>query len=167
MPKPSEALDQVCYQMMKGPNYGRLNATNAQREVFRRRHEAEIRWVISYLPRSSMAVPAVLMKYLIKYGKEKTTVLLKAIRDCTFDGADDPAYHLWTYMQKNNGKDTVAIYQKTLCAVRNYAEGKRISGLSPYKTDLFSWDVGFTIPDEYIMEYAQTQKEIRNEMVTT
>ena len=52
----------VANQMMKGPRPGRLDITPKQRENFKKRHSAQIQWVLARIPRNSAAVAAVMVR---------------------------------------------------------------------------------------------------------
>src|SRR5690606_5871954 len=51
MPTRQAMVDMVVNQMMKGPKPGRLPATNLQRDMFKKKYEPQIEWVLDQLPR--------------------------------------------------------------------------------------------------------------------
>lgn len=149
MPSKPAIIEQVASQMMKGGQKGRLNATNKQKENFQLRHEKHISWAIENLPRSSVAVPAVVVKCLIRYNENRVSEFCKALRCNLFQGHSDPAFLLWKFLQKR-GHDTVTVYQRTVCAAKAYMEGRRLNSLRPAKEDIFKWDEGWTVPDDLL-----------------
>lgn len=153
MPRESDVIDQVVSQMMKGGRYGRAEANDRQKQNFRQRHEKQIRWAIKSLPRCSVAVPAVVVKCLIKYDQKRVAQFCTALQKAFFDGQDDPAMLLWKFLQKHRGKDTVAVYQRTVCAAKAYMEGRRIKEIAPLKNDIFTWDEGWTVPDNLLSNW--------------
>lgn len=153
MPRETEIIDQVISQMMKGGKHGRVVATDRQKQSFRQRHEKQIRWAIRNLPRCSAAVPAVVVKCLIRYDQQTVAQFCTALQKAFFDGADDPAMLLWKFLQKHRGKDTVAVYQRAVCAAKAYMEGRRIKEIAPLKGDVFNWDEGWTVPDDLLSNW--------------
>lgn len=150
MPTKEAFIAMVANQMMKGPNYGRLAATPRQKELFKMRHQNQIKWVVAELPRCSAAVGAVLTKCLIKYGEEKVADFCQALKNCKFEGTNDPVHLLWRFLQKHRGKDTVDCYQRTVCATKAYMEGRKLTLLRPAAQDIFNWDDNWTVPDDLI-----------------
>jgi len=155
MPAKNDLTQMVVNQMMKGPNYGRLNASKRQQAAFLRKHEDKIRWVLDKLPthkRASAAVPAVVCKALVVYGFDKTERFCRALTKAEFNGPDDPAHVLWLYLLRSNARDeqTVQVYRKTVFAVKAYMEGRKTERIYPVKTDIFEWDEEFTLPDSLI-----------------
>lgn len=155
MPRESDLIDQVVSQMMKGGRYGRAEANDRQKQNFRQRHEKQIRWAIKSLPRCSVAVSAVVVKCLIRYDQKRVAQFCTALQKAFFDGQDDPAMLLWKFLQKHRGKgkDTVSVYQKTVCAAKAYMEGRRVKELTPLKGDIFVWDEGWTVPDNLLSNW--------------
>lgn len=150
MPTKSALVTMVANQMMKGPNHGRLPGTPRQRELFRLRHERQIVWVIDELPRCSAAVGAVLTKCLIKYGQEKVAAFCSALKNHKFDGPKDPVYLLWRFLQKQRGKNTMGVYQRTVASAKAYMEGRTLHLLRLVVKDIFDWDEGWTVPDDLL-----------------
>jgi hypothetical protein len=150
MPSKTALVEQVASQMMKGGRPGRLIATDKQKENFQLRHEKHISWAIENLPRSSAAVPAVVVKCIIKYNGSRVSEFCRALRNGLFQGQDDPAFLLWKFLQKHRGHDTVSAYQRTVCAAKAYMEGRTLSSLRPLKEDIFVWDEGWTVPDNLL-----------------
>jgi len=143
-------IGQVASQMMKSGRPGRLIATDKQKENFQLRHKKHIAWAIDSLPRSSTAVPAVVVKCLIKYDNNRVVEFCKALRSGLFQGQDDPALQLWKFLQKHRGHDTVSVYQRAVGAAKAYMEGRTLSSLRPLKEDVFAWDEGWTVPDDLL-----------------
>lgn len=137
-------------QMMKGIHRGELKATTRQKQLFLKRHEKHIEWVVNQLPRCSAAVPAVLVKCLIKYGKEPVANFCYAIKNVQFKGVHDPAHLLWKFLLKEAGRDTKLVYRKTVLAAKTYMEGKELDYLRCADTDIFEWDEDWTVPDELL-----------------
>lgn len=150
MPRELEVFEQVASQMMKSGKPGRLDATKIQKQDFLQRHEKQIRWAVKNLPPSSAAVPAVIVKCLIRYDNKTVDKFCTALRKVFFDGQEDPAFLLWRFLQKNHGKDTMTVYQKTVQAAKAYMEGRKIKELAPVKGDIFNWDEGWTVPDSLL-----------------
>lgn len=151
MPTRDALVTMVANQMMRGPRPGRPPGTPRQRELFKKRHEKQIQFVIDELPRCSAAVAAVLTKCLIKYGEEKVANFCRSLRQCKFQGLNDPVHLLWKFLQKHRGKDTVGAYKRTACAAKAFMEGKEsISVLRPHNKDIFEWDEDFTVPDDLL-----------------
>jgi hypothetical protein len=140
----------VANQMMKGPNYGRIPGTPHQQELFRQRHARQIRWVVDQLPRCSAALGAVVVKCLIKYGEHRVRAFAKALKECSFEGKNDPAYLTWMLIQKHSGKDTVSMYQKAVCGAKAHMEGRTLKKLKAAMTDIFDWDDGWSVPDDLL-----------------
>ncbi len=159
MPSRTDMTDMVANQMMKGPRAGRLSASPQEKQRFISRHEENIQWVLERLPRASCAVAAVTMKCLIKYGREPVERWCDALKHQNFNGQNDPAYHLWKFLLKHKGRNTLDIYRKSLCAAKNYMEGKTITQLRPYQEDVFQWDADWTVPDEFIEGYNRPDKD--------
>ena len=139
--------------MMKGGRRGRLTATDRQKTMFLLRHEKQIKWAVDHLPRSSAALPAVIVKCLIKYDAETVAKFCSSLRNCLFEGQDDPAFLLWKYVQKHRGHDSVAMYQRAACAAIAYMEKRKLSTLRPIKEDVFDWDEDWTVPDELLSNW--------------
>ena len=139
--------------MMKGGRPGRLTATDRQKAMFLLRHEKQIAWAVDHLPRTSAALPAVVVKCLIKYDSETVAEFCNSLRNSLFKGQDDPAFLLWKFIQKHRGHDTIAMYQRAVCAARAYMEGRKISILRPLKEDIFNWDEDWTVPDELLSNW--------------
>lgn len=152
MPSKPALIEQVASQMMKGGRPGRINAKAKQKENFQKRHEKQIAWAIDNLPRSSSALPAVVVKCLIKYDGNRVLSFCKALRLNLFQGQNDPAFLMWKFLQKqkHRGHETVAVYQRAVCAAKAYMEGRTLNSLRPLKKDLFEWDEDWTVPDELI-----------------
>lgn len=153
MPTRDALVTMVANQMMRGPRPGRPPGTPRQRELFKKRHEKQINFVIDELPRCSAAVAAVLTKCLIKYGEEKVAGFCRSLKQCTFQGPDDPVHQLWKFLQKHRGKDTVGAYKRTVCAARAYMEDRTLTALRPRNTDIFEWDEDWTVPDELLANW--------------
>ena len=153
MPTRDALIEQVASQMMRSGRPGRLRVSNKQRQNFQQRHEKLIGWAIDNLPRSSAAVPAVVVKCLIKYDANTVRAFCKALRNGLFQGQDDPAHLLWKFLQKHKGHDTIAAYQRTVCAAKAYMEGRTLVTLRPLKEDIFGWDEGYTVPDELLANW--------------
>lgn len=150
----ADYLTMVANQMMKGVHHGWPKATAKQRELFKKRHTKQIEWIISLLPKTSAAVPAVMMKCLIKYGPDKVIKFCAGLKDGLFNGSDDPAHMLWKFFLGHAGKQDVnLVYRKIVCAAKAYMDNKKINGIRPAKTDIFEWDEGFTVPDEYLANW--------------
>ena len=167
MPTHENLIRTVVNQMMKGPNAGRLPVTKRMVNAFTRRHEDKIRFVLDLLPqhkRASAAVPAVVTKALIVYGLEKTLRFCRALTDLQFTGTDDPAHLLWLFLLRNNAHDelTVTIYQKTICCVKAYMEGRIIPRLTASKQDIFTWDEDYTLPDDLVARNEEVEVAILN-----
>jgi hypothetical protein len=149
-------ISQVASQMMKSGRPGRLIATKKQKDNFQLRHEKQIIWAIENLPRSSgtrsAALPAVVVKCLIKYDGKLVAKFCKAIRDQLFQGQDDPAFLLWKFLQNSQGRETVAVYARAVCAAKAYMEGRTLTRLQPIK-DIFTWDENWTVPDELLKNW--------------
>ena len=145
--------EQVANQMMKGGQPGRNSATKKQKESFRLRHEKHILWAIENLPRTSAAIPAVVVKCLIKYDNNRVLEFCKALRSGLFQGQDDPAFLLWKFLQKHRGHDTILAYRMTVCAARAYMEGRKINSLREAKEDIFTWDEEWTVPDDLLVNW--------------
>jgi len=158
MPSREAMIDMVANQMMRGPKPGRNTATDIEKQRFVERHEENIQWVLGKLPRYSCAVAAVTMKCLIKYGREPVENWCDALKNQNFRGTDCPAFHLWKFLLRHKGRNTLDIYKKTLCAAKNYMEEKPLTQLRPYQEDIFVWDVDWTIPDEYVAGYESPKK---------
>jgi hypothetical protein len=153
MSKRDDYMKMIANQMMKGPRRGRVPGTKLQHEYFFKRHKNQIGWVHDRLPRCSAAVGAVVMKCLIKYGEEKVARFCDALRNQNFNGVDDPAHHLWLFLLKSSRKETIEIYQKALYAAKAYMEDRPIKEVRPLLTDVFEWDEGFTVPDEFLANW--------------
>jgi len=150
----TDYIEMVANQMMKGGKYGGLPSTKKQRDHFKNRHQKQIRWIVSLLPKLSAAVPAVLMKCLIKYGPEKVIKFCAGLKDGHFNGQNDPSHLLWKFFLSHGGKqDVIVVYQKTVWCARAYMEGKEIDAVRKAKSDIFDWDEGFTVPDEYLAQW--------------
>lgn len=152
MPSKLALVDNVVSQMMKGGRLGRLMATSKQKENFKLRHKKHIIWAINNLPRSSAAVPAVVVKCLIKYDEDRVGEFCKALQYNMFQGQNDPAFLLWKFLQKP-GHDTIAVYQRTVCAAKAYMEHKQLQYIRPLKEDIFAWDEGWTVPDNLLKNW--------------
>lgn len=154
MPSRNSQETMTANQMMKGPHRGRLKASEKQLENFRRRHDAQVAWVLDRIPRHSAAVAAVIVKCLIRYGQERVEQFCQALNG-KFDGADDPAHVLWRWLGKPmSGRETVDVYRMTVCAAKAYMEGRRLTSLRPVMDDIFDWDDDYTVPDEFIVNHA-------------
>lgn len=153
MPTDNAFIKQVASQMMKGGVPGRLKITKKQRNNFERQHEFHILWAVRNLPRTSAAVPAVVVKCLIKYDYVLVASFCKALKNGLFKGQDDPAHVLWRFLQRHKGWDTSTVYKKTVAAAKAYMEGKTLTTLRPWKTDIFVWDEGFTVPDDLLAHW--------------
>lgn len=154
MPTRREALiEQVANQMMRSGRPGRLRVSNKQRQSFQQRHGKLIVWAIDNLPRCSAALPAVVVKCLIKYDANTVRAFCKALKNGLFNGQEDPAHWLWKFLQKHKGHDTIAVYQRAVCAAKAYMEGRTLNTLRPLKEDIFAWDEGWTVPDEYLTNW--------------
>jgi hypothetical protein len=156
-------VDMVVSQMMKGPRLGRVDATKKQLVQFRRRHEAKITWVLDRIPRYSAAVAAVIVKSMIVHGVEKTRGFCEALQKMKFRGADDPAHLLWLFLLKNRGKNTLEVYQKTVCAAKAYFEDRTVQKLHALKGDIFEWDEDYTIPDAYVQQNEAIDAQVTKE----
>ena len=150
MPSKLALIEQAASQMMKSGRPGRLSATAKQKENFQKRHEKHISWAIDNLPRSSSALPAVVVKCLIKYDGERVLSFCRALRNNLFQGQDDPAFLMWKFLQKHRGHDTIAVYQRAVCAAKAYMEGRTLNTLRPIKEDVFTWDEDWTVPDDLL-----------------
>lgn len=153
MPTRSDLIEQVASQMMKGGRPGRLKATIKQRVSFQKRHTKHIEWAIEHLPRCTAAVPAVVVKCLIKYDQNTVAAFCKALRYSLFNGQNDPAYLLWKFLQKHRGHDTVTAYRHAVCAAKAYMEGRTLQTVRPVKEDVFAWDEGWTVPDDLLVNW--------------
>lgn len=153
MPSKLARIEQVANQMMKGGQPGKIIATDNQKAYFEKRHRHHIFWALNNLPRSSSAVPAIIVKCLIKYDHNRVIEFCKALRSGFFQGQDDPAFLLWRFLQSHRGPDTIAIYQKTVYAARAYMEHRKISCLRPAKEDIFTWDEDWTVPDDLLSNW--------------
>lgn len=150
MPTRVELMDQIASQMMKCGETGHVRASKKQRENFKKRHESYIVWAINHLPKCSSAVAAVVVKCIIKYGPEKTEKFCDALCHHKFDGVNDPAFLLWKFLQKHRGKDTKAVYWRTVDAAKAHIEGRKLVIIREVKEDIFDWDDGWTVPDELL-----------------
>ena len=153
MPTRSALVEQVASQMMRGGTSGRLNATDRQKRNFQQRHEKQILWAIENCPRSSAAVPAVVVKCLIKYDSNTVLSFCKALRNGTFNGRNDPAHMLWKFLMKHKGHDPSVVYGRAVCAAKAYMEGRTLKTLRPVKEDIFTWDEDFTVPDDLLSNW--------------
>lgn len=150
MPTRTDLTDQIAMQMMKSGTTGHIKATKKQRENFKERHRKYIEWAIEQLPKCSSAVGAVVVKCAIKYGQEKVSRFCDALASHKFNGVRDPAYLLWRFLQKHRGKDTKAVYWRTVCAAKAYMEERTLIIVREVKEDIFDWDEGWTVPDELL-----------------
>jgi hypothetical protein len=148
--KDEELTEQVASQMMRCGNPDRLIATHRQKEGFRKQHQKQILWIIKHLPRCSAAVPAVLVKCMIKYDMKDVARFCLALQKALFDGQNDPAYLLWKFLQNNRGKETASVYRRTVCAAKAYMEGRKLKKLNIVLEDVFDWDEGWTVPDNLL-----------------
>ena len=139
MPTRTATIEMVANQMLKGPKGGALPGTPEQREEFRQLHQVKIEWVVDQLPRCSAAVGAVLVKAAIRYGDEPVERFCKALKSQKFNGADDPPYLLWKFLMEG-GVETKTTYKKTLCAVKAYVKGEKLTAIREGKGDILKWD---------------------------
>lgn len=122
---------------MKGPRYGRFlkGSTEASREAYLKKHHGVIEKVIQILPRERVAVLAVICKGGAKFGESKAVKLCEVLRDCTFNGQDDPALKLWKYLLRTK-HDAVEMYKNTVTAVRAYCEGRPLVKIREAEEDI-------------------------------
>lgn len=139
MPTRIALVEMVANQMLKGPKGGTLPGTPEQRQEFRQQHEEKIEWVVNQLPRCSAAVGAVLTKAALRYGDEPVEKFCQALKTQSFDGTDDPRYHLWKFLMEG-GQDPKMTYRKALYAVKAYLEGKKITSIRQAEGDILKWD---------------------------
>lgn len=152
-------LNQVSSQMMRNGKHGKLNATEDQKEKVKRKYEKVIKWTIQNMPKCSSAVMAVIVKSFIKYeDKERIAKFCISLQKALFEGEFDPVYKMWVFLQKHRGQNTVAAYQKAVCAIRAYANYKPCEKLKPAMSDIFDWEEYYNLPKE--IEEKWTEEEI-------
>lgn len=148
------AFDAVVNQMIRGGVKGRPAITNKQKKAFVQRYGKQIEWALSNLPRTSAALPAVVVKCMIKYNDDERIVqLAKALKISLFEGKDDPAYHLSRFFDRHMGHDYVSAYKASVAACRAYMERRKISKIKPAQTDIFDFDEDYTVPDEFMQHW--------------
>jgi hypothetical protein len=127
----------VANQMQKGPSYGRFakGSTLETRRDFLQKHRNVISKVTAILPREKVVVLAAISKAGAKYGVDKAVQFAKNLRDCTFNGHDDPALKLWHYLL-NTKHDSVPIYKTTITAVRAFCEGRTLYKIREAESDI-------------------------------
>ena len=152
-----EFNEHIASQMMKSGNKGDLQATKNQLENFKQRHLKHIEWAAAKFKTKefsrSAAVPAVIVKCLIKYDHEKVMNFCRSLKAGLFNGTNDPVFLLWKFLQKNRGWDSSNVYRVTVCAARAYMENRTLLNLIPAKKDIFDWDEGFTVPDNLLKNW--------------
>lgn len=153
MPTKEETALQIANQMIKSGRMGRVKIPVSRILSFKMTHDNYINWVIDNMPTVSAAVSAVVVKAMIRYNKNRIANFCKALKNCRFEGTDDPVYLLWRFLQTHKGKNTETAYRRTVTAVRAYAEGKKLQNLTLTlaKRDIFDWDEDLTVPD-YLLD---------------
>jgi len=134
--------------MMKSGQGGRLKVDDRIRKKFKEEHRRSIEWAIDHLPRISSAAVAVVVKCAIKHSKEKILPFCDKMKKEMFDGVNDPAYLLWSWMMRNKGANPAHVYKRTVTAARACMEGRTISEIRPSKTDIFNWNDDYESPFE-------------------
>lgn len=135
--------DNIASRMMRGPYYGNLNVSAADREKFEEKYKSLIGEIIPHLPRGGSSIGAVVAKCAIKYGKEKAIEFAEAVKNANFNGEDDPAHLFWRATNSGHKRDAVELYCITVTAARAYCRGKTLAfdhGLRKSKSDIFDWD---------------------------
>lgn len=140
----------VLNRAMKGVHRGNPKGTPTEIEKFCERFRPLAGWVVERMPKNlSAAVGAVTLKAVLFYGEEIAEKFCTTMAKGTFNGADDPAHLLWVSLNKNRGKEKATEnYQRAVCAIRAYCEGRKIASISPAKSDIFEWDTGLKLPKE-------------------
>jgi len=155
MPSKITLADAVVNQMIKGGSKENVKITKKQKKAFVQRYGKQIQWAIENLPRTSAALPAVIVKCMIKYNDpERIIQLTKALKISLFNGKDDPAYHLSRFYERHMGKDYTSAYKASVAACRAYMEGRKITKIKPAQTDIFEFDDDYTVPDEFMTHWS-------------
>ena len=150
----------TCNQMMKSGQGGRLLKIDKHiREKFKEEHERSIEWAIDHLPRISSAAVAVVVKCILKHGKEKILPFCDKMKNEMFDGVNDPTYLLWSWLMRNKGANPAHVYKRTVTATRACMEGRTISEIRPSKTDIFNWNEDYQSPFKSNEATKETSKE--------
>jgi hypothetical protein len=128
--KQEELEEQVACQMIKRGHNGILDPDRKQ--SYLTKYKEQITWAIKNCPRSSVALPAVIAKSLVKHQdkKEKIHEFCQSLVNATFNGAKDPVHLLWQYLQKHKGRNTLVLYRKTTCAILAYLNEEKIDKLT-------------------------------------
>jgi hypothetical protein len=153
--------------MMKSGKGGRLKIDERVRERFKEEHKRSIEWAIDHLPRVSMAVVAVVVKCILKHGKEDILPFCDKMKKELFDGVNDPAYRLWSWLMRNKGSQPADVYKRSVTAVRACMEGRTISEMRPSKTDIFNWDEDYQSPfksDEATKETSSPWEDLEDQV---
>ena len=151
----SALINAVVNQMIKCGTRSHIKITAKQKKAFVARYGKQIQWAVENLPRTSAALPAVVVKCMIKYNDdERIIALTKALKISLFDGKDDPAYHLSKFLERHVGSDYVSAYKSSVAACRAYMERRKITKIKPAQTDVFDFDEDFTVPDEFMNHWS-------------
>ena len=133
----------IASRMMRGPRYGSLNISVAERQKFENKYMPLIEEILPHLPRGGSSIGAVITKCAIKYGKDKAIQFAKTVKTADFNGEDDPAHLFWRTINGGRKKDAVELYRITVTAARAYCQNKTLSfghGLRKSTSDIFDWD---------------------------
>ena len=136
----------ACNQMMKSGQGGRLKIDDHIRARFKKEHVQSIEWAIDQMPRISSAAIAVVVKCALKHGKDEILPFCEKMKHELFNGVNDPAYLLWSWLMRNKGANPAHVYKRTVTAARACMEGRTISEIRPSKTDIFNWDEDYQSP---------------------
>lgn len=158
MPTQEVQVTMIANQMMKGPRGGRyaLGSTETERTLFRQIHEPMIRELVPILPRGSGAMGAAIMKCALRYGKKKAFAFTKRVSSGMFEGKNDPAYLLWSYLQtgkkpKTRLEKTIDAYRKAATCCRAACENRTLKELRARNqnkaSDIFEWDENWQVPE--------------------
>ncbi|MCK9458562.1 MAG: hypothetical protein M0R80_02900 [Proteobacteria bacterium] len=163
----NEFIERVCNQMLKGiGNRGKaeVQLPAEKRAEFYDRFEALAAEITKCLPGSpdgtySAALGAVACKCAIKYGADKAKEFLSVMKECKFQGQDDPAHLLWKFLN-HPGPSFPTFYNKAVCAARAHCEGRRtLSELRNVKQDVFDWNDDYTGPAVSMRAQRKAAKE--------
>jgi len=84
-------------------------------------------------------------KAVLFYGKDRMENFCNAIKNCEFNGVDDPAHVLWLWLTRTS-RDTKDVYKRTAKAIRCYINCRKLSNrnFEPCKIDIFEWNEDYT-----------------------
>ena len=163
----NDFIERVCNQMLKGiGNKGKaeVQLPAEKRTKFYEQFEALATEITKCLPGSpdgtySAALGAVACKCAIKYGADKAKEFLSVMKECKFQGQNDPAHLLWKFLN-HPGPSFPTFYNKAVCAARAHCEGRRtLSELRNVKQDVFDWNDDYTGPAVSMRAQRRAAKE--------